>query len=610
MSHFASSWSSRSLVQSSTVSNGRLRQTIRYLVPGLLALLAAVALVFFIERVNDSWPNQPEKATQIVGIVFASLLVLPPAVYLGIRRRTATVGTLALVMLASLSALLASCYLYVVSFEIFFPADILIWSETDFINDIVKFHQGYPIFSAQVNNESYTYLPGAQLLTYLLAWLLGHPASIAAYRMIQVGYSLASAIIAVGCWKLLVGANEHSRPFNNELLWGAILLPVFFLIANNSLTNPYTHLLHNDALAQLVTIAAFWILLRYAISGNKRMLWLMVIVPALGFWVKQSLAIWAVFYCAQLAIFDQTRSIKRLVLYVMATSVGLGISIAAGYALWGEHFSYWAFTVLSKHQLSVLRSFQHVLDAWPYFAVGLLGGVVLLRGEKFRLLLGPWLVWLTLLSSEAYTSGLGWMLNHMGPGCLIAGVWFLSAFAVLWNEMSDARAGVFETQKGLRVGARLAIFCLLLSGLGIVQVPVRTFGDDAYRYVREIETEFAGQVPENILLDMGTWIYARSGVVMKDRASPIGERGYSQTGDFSGILQRLKEKRYAKIMVRNLHSPDFWYDHEIWDKSSGIRQALMDNYREIGKIEPVGGRNIKHVSYGFAEISILVPRAK
>jgi hypothetical protein len=610
MPNFASSWSVGFLAQSSSVPSARLGRTIRYLVPGLLALLAAVPLGFLIARVNTAWPNQPEKATQIVGIVFAGLLVLPPAIYLGVRRRAATFSTLALIILASVGVLLVACYLYSLIFDILFPADILIWSESEFINDILKFRLGYPIYTAQANNESFIYLPGAQLLTYGLAWLSGHARSLVAYRVIQVGYSLLAAIIAVSCTRQLLDSNSDSRRLKNQLLWGAISLPLLFLIATNSLTNPFTHLLHNDALAQLVTIAAYFLLLRYAITRDKRLLWLMAIIPAAGFWVKQPLAIWAVFYCFQLAVFDRPRSIKRLLVFGLAAFGGISVSMAVGYVLWGGDFTYWIFTVMGKHDLSPLRSFRHALDVWPYIAIGLLGGAVLLRGDNFRRLLGPWLVWLILIFSEIYTSGVAWMLNHIGPGCLIAGVWFVAALIVVWPRISEATVSRFKAQEWLRAGIGLAILLLMLSGLNIVRVPARSVDDDAYRYVGEIEREFQGHPADKVLLDMGTWIYARDGVVMKDRATNIGDRGLAQIGDFSGIIQRLQEKHYAKILVRNFHSPDFWYDHEMWDKPSGIRQAMMDNYREIGKIEPVGGPKAKSVGYGFAEISILVPRAK
>jgi hypothetical protein len=611
ISDWSTSWFSQSRAELPTLQRAGLKRRLAFYVTGLLALLSSVPLAVLTARIYGAWPDQPEKATQIVGLLFVGFVMLPSAVYLGIRRRAATFSTLTLIVLSAVGVVLIASYLHVVSFEIFFPADILIWSETDFVNDILKFHQGYPLFTAQVNNESFHYLPGAQLLTYLLAWLSGHPASIPAYRLIQLLYSVLAAIVGVSCVRQLIEVVRPSIKLKDELWWGAAYLTLLFLMATNSLTNSFTHLLHNDSLAQLVTMIAFWLSLRYAITGDKRLLWLMALVPVAGFWVKQNSAIWALFYCVQLALFDQSRSIKRVLVFALATFGALGASVAVGYLLWGEPFTYWIFVVLARHTVSPLRSFKHVLFIWPYFAIGLIGGVVLLRGEKFKVLIGPWLIWLALITLEAYTSGVAWMLNHIGPGCLIAGVWFLAALTVVWPEIFDARLSKFEPQKWLRAAAGLAIVCLLLSGLGVVRVPIRPFGDDAFRYVRQIEQEFNGQASDRILLDMGTWIYARTGVVMKDRAPAIGERGFSQTGDFSGIIQRLNEKHYAKILVRNLHESDFWYDGGRWTKSSGIRKALLDNYRETGKIAPVmAGPSADYVPYGFSEITILVPREK
>ena len=607
MSEWATSWSSQSLAETPTWQSARLKRKLGFYATGLLALLASVPLAVLIARINAILPNQPERATQIVAVVFAGLIILPAAVYLGIRRRAATFRTLTLTMLASLGVVLVASYLYVVSLDIFFPADVLNWAESDFVNDILKFRLGYPIFTNQANNESFHYVPGAQLLTYALAWLSGYPLSLAAYRMIQVGYTVLASAFAAGCCRQILRA-IHPRPLKNELLWGAVWLPLFFLIATNSLTNAFSHLLHNDALAQMLSVAAYGLLLRYAITGDRRLLWLMAIVPTAGFWVKQSLVIWAVLYCVQLAVFDQRRSFKRLLVFALAAFGVLGVSVAIGYALWGANFTYWVFAVVGQHHVSPLRSFKHVLDVWPYFTIGLIGGVVLLRGERFKVLLGPWVIWLALISVETYTSGIAWMINHIGPGCLIAGVWFLAAFTVIWPEVSNAAVGKFEPQTWLRVGAGLAIVCLLFSGLGVIRVPVRLYGDDAYRYVGEIEREFQGQPSDSILLDLGTWIYVRDGVIMKDRVPGIGERGSTQTGDFSGIIQRLKEKRYAKILVRNFHSTDFWYDRPAWRKSSGIRQAMMDNYRETGTIKQVDAQPGEDLPYGFCEISILVPR--
>ncbi|MEQ1765620.1 MAG: hypothetical protein ABL984_21005, partial [Pyrinomonadaceae bacterium] len=88
----------------------------------------------------------------------------------------------------------------------------------------------------------------------------------------------------------------------------------------------------------------------------------------------------------------------------------------------------------------------------------------------------------------------------------------------------------------------------------------------------------------------------------------VYKRQYSHTGDFSGILERLAQRRYKKILVRNLHEPDFWYDYQSWESSSNIRKILLENYQEIGRIKKPEGMSENEIQYGFRGISILVPR--
>lgn len=594
---------------SSAPDVGSARSGRRELIAGLAALLPAAPLAFSIHSINQAFAGRPERALLLVGAFFAALLILPPIAYLAYRGRRADPGRLALILLADISILLVSTYLYWVSFYVSFPADILIWSEGDFVNDILKFRVGYPIYSAEANNESFHYTPGAQLLTYLLAWLIGKGTSIPVYRAIQVGYTLLAAAVALCCWRDLTKPAVQGPGYTDRWPWGIICLPLLFLIATNSLTNPYVHNLHNDALAQLVSAVGYYLLLRYALSQDKRILAMMALIPTVGFLVKQSLAIWAAIYCLHLAFFDRPRSIARLAIFAAVAFGGVGAAVAAGYLLWGDHFIYWAFTVLAKHSISPLRSFKHVLDVWPYFAIGLLGGLVLLRGKSFALLLGPWTAWLFLISVEAYTSGVGWMLNHIGPGCLIAGIWFLAALTKLWLSGLH-EDGKFRPQAWLAAGISAAIVVLLLNGLGIVRIPMRPLSKDAYRYIAEIEREFQSGPAEKILLDVGSWVYLKEGVVMKDRAPAIGERGYTGTGDFSGIIGRLRERHYSKILVRNLNEPDFWYDYWLWSKPSGIRRALLENYSEVGGIRAVKSvLEDKPDRYGFGKISILVPKS-
>ena len=58
---------------------------------------------------------------------------------------------------------------------------------------------GVVLIIALVNNDSFHYVPGPQLLTYLLAWTGRKAFSIPAYRVIQVWYTAIAGFIATLC---------------------------------------------------------------------------------------------------------------------------------------------------------------------------------------------------------------------------------------------------------------------------------------------------------------------------------------------------------------------------------------------------------------------------
>jgi len=586
---------------------------------GLFLMLLAGSGAGLIRWLNAAWAGQEERVLGVAALAALLGAVLPASVYLGSRRSAAVPRRAGLLVLAGTGMALAAFYLAWVSHYVEFPADILIWSEGDFVNDIVKFQIGYPLYTAPVNNDSFHYTPGAQLLTYALAWVCGAPNSIPLYRGIQVGYCLTAALVALCCYQRLVLLAGTARKGIDRGLWGAVGLPFFFLVATNSVTNGFAHNLHNDALAQLIAVLAYWLLLDYAWRRSRVTQALMALVPALGFLVKQNLAIWIPLYGTYLLFFDAPRSVPRAIGFVGVALAGLALLLAGCSGVWGEPFWYWTVSEMAGHYVSPLRAFQHLLAGWMYYAIGLAAGLVFLRGAAARRLLGPWVIWLLFLLAQTYTSGIEWMVNHLGSGCLLASIWFLAALTRLWSADRLLDRGRAWTATALGV----VLVGLAYAGLGLVWMPVKSLPADAYRYVAEIEREFAGLPADKVLLDVGDWIRARQGIVMKDAAPGIGSRGSSRAGgDFSGFLERLAKRHYAKILVRNPAAPGFWYDNQTgwWPQSSGIRQAMRANYQEVGRIRAVEGEKRfllfsfepvpwSATRYGFQEIAILVPRA-
>jgi hypothetical protein len=574
-----------------------------------LVLCIAIALARLIYVIQAPLRLRPERAVSIIAVLFAAILILVPGAYILRAGRKSSPATAGLLFLSACSVLLLSIYFFQVSWYVFFPADIWIWSEGDFINDILKFSTGYPLYTPAVNLDSTHYPPGPQLLTYMLAWVAGKAWSIPAYRVIQVVYTALASFVAMLCCRRILRMAMPGSPKREGWIWIGFWYAALFLMATNSITDRFAHNLHGDALAQLATMVSFYLLLVYIDTRSRLILWAMILLVPAEFFVKQNLLIWAVFYGGFLALWG--RSLKRFVVYVAATALLFGAALAVCRAVWGAPFFFWIFTELSRHAVSPLRGFQHLLDSWAYFAAGLLGGAAILRGRKPELL-GCWLIWLALIVSETYTSGIEWMLNHIGPGCLMAGIWFLAGLAAVWDQATESSKPA-SPERWIRVAAFSATVALLFSGMGLVRIPLQPVSDDLYRYVHDIEKEFEGQPANRVLLDAGTWVYMKDRVVMGDRGPATGMLGMADFGQgFSGILSRIAARRYSKILVRDLHEHNFEYENDLWPTQSGIRQALLDNYREVGNIRAaVGPKEVKNWAedpYFFNEITILEPK--
>ena len=523
--------------------------------PGMILILVSVAGAGAIRWLGTADPSQPERPILLAAAAAAAGVIIPVAIYLGLSACAAVPGRAAPIFLAGAGTVLAAFYLTWVSYYVEYPADILMFAEGEFVNDIVKFRTGHPIYTAQQNNESLTYTPGAPLCTYALACAVGAPDSIPVYRLIQLVYDLGAAVAGVFCYVRLMQLSGTARFDRDPGLWGAIALPLFFLVATNSISNLFVHNLHNDALAQFMAVAAYWLLLEYAVTKRRLPLVLMALIPTLGFMVKQSLAIWAPLYCVYLLFFDSPRSLPRLVAFGISSFASLAAVVFGCYFLWGEPFRYWAFVVMGSYHVPLIRSIQHGLAVWVYYGAGFLAALVLLRGAALRRLLGPWVIWLLFFGAETYTSGLSVTLNHIGPGSLIAGIWFLAAVTRLWPAHGRSGHAVPRPLLAWRRGSRPR------PGRCGIRGPRRHLDADQFPAAgclslrRRNREGVAGLPADRVLLDLGgAWLPGRKGVVTKDSSSSIGCRAEAPVGvgDFSGFLDRLDHHYYQKILVRNL----------------------------------------------------------
>lgn len=494
------------------------------LLPGLSALGMAGVLAFVIAVIHRTFGDRPATAFGLVAGACAFLALSAPVAVLLQERRRVRPSELAIALLLGSALAILGVALYSLGAQVVYPGDFLIWSESDFVNDVIKLRTGYPFYSDEANNESLVYMPGAPLLTYLLTLAWAVP-PIPVMRGLQLAIAIGGAVVAVLCLReLAVLAGVRTA---RHRAWDALALVVMTLIATNHLTNEYVATLHNDALTLLLSAVSYWVLLRYANTRDRGLLAAMVVLVCAGYFVKQSLAAWAGLFVLYLVLFDTPRRWRRAVAVTGAAAVGIATIVLTCWLLWGDAFFYWTLTVLRVHPHSPLRAVQHAFDAWIFFAIGIAGALILLprHGGSDRRLLGVWLCWLLFLSAEAWTSGVAWMHNHMGPGSLLAGVWLLLGVRVLWDRYVGDDASPAPLARWMHGGIAAVLGLMVTAGLHVVRPPVDPLGPDARRYAAEIAREFDGLPAERVLLDAGSWLYLPSGTVQKDRVVTFGDRG-------------------------------------------------------------------------------------
>jgi hypothetical protein len=201
--------------------------------------------------------------------------------------------------------------------------------------------------------------------------------------------------------------------------------------------------------------------------------------------------------------------------------------------------------------------------------------------------------------AASYTGGITYVPTHLGPATMVAGCLFLAALATLWPD--PELSSTDQAQQWFRVAWCLLAVLMVFAGLGYrfkSQAPV---SEDLYRYAHDVEREFNGLPADRVLADYAEWIYLRNRVLMKDRAAILTVHREPHFG----LIDRLRNQEYARILVHNLDGDDFAYDRM---GGTGVRKALLENYREVRRIRGVRGME-NWLYYGplLSEVFVLEP---
>jgi len=539
-------------------------------------------------------------------------------------------GYFALLFCTGISVILVLFYFYIIKPYVLLPADILMWGETDFVGNIIKIRNGSPIYTPPGDSNSLVYTPGAPLLTYLISWFFGKTTSIAFLRAIQLGYVTCAAIVATSCLKMLhkISFPDHLIPFPKT--WTIFSFLVFFLAATSPRINAFSHCLHLDALAILISMFCFWATLRYLKSPGWGNLFLMAVCPALGYLVKQFLISWSALIFIFLLLLHP-RDIKRLIIFTLTAAALIAVAMGSCYLLWGDNFIFWTFEVMggsrakitvmpSVNHISLVRSLDHVVRAWMELLIGFIGGYWVLRKNNIKKLGPLWIAWILLITSEAFSSGAGWaVLYHFGPGVLIGVIWLFVAVIRFWPFAKESPQGIFPIYSyWIRPIVAVIVIITLFVVLHVVPTADENEGRyykrrppaDTYRYIADIEKEFEGMPVEKVLLDIGNWTYLKQSYLAKDRAVSLADQplgGIYENLDV--FVDRIRQKTYGKILVRDFYSPYFLYDYIHWEKPSGVKKALLEYYREVRTIPGIEGDTSHRLGIMHSgSISVFVPK--
>jgi hypothetical protein len=481
----------------------------------------------------------------------------------------------AILLLAMMAFGFAGLYVKHVKPLILLPVDIAMGSESQFVDQIIRHRAGQPQYTPAEDANSTAYAPGAPMVTYWIASLLGRSTSIATYRAIQQLFILLAVFLTAAAARLLL---RHLQPENpNTNLWLLFWVPFLYLMATNPYTNVYAHVLYSDGLGLAANSIAMWLLFKHLTSQDDRWLIPMAVIPALGFLVKQKEAIWLGLYVLYFLLAGRI-PLRRIIVFAVSGAVLLGLATGMCYALWGAPFWFWNFQALSRLHVSLSKLLEQVQDGGIFLLPGLIGGGLLLRGEGMKRLFSAWVCWLVHAMVSIYTSGIAFRPAHLGAATMFGTVWFLVGLAALWPAKQET--GLPEdraTSWWLTAMVPLALFLFMLRCDLLRLGPAVPEGFN--RYVADIEKEFADLPRDKVLLETGSWVYLPTNTVMKDRESPIGTLWGTGASDYQATLDRFRDHYYARILARK---EMFFY------RDDRIRITLLQYYDEVRTIPSPG----------------------
>ncbi len=491
------------------------------------------------------------------------------------------IGALSWSLLCGFLATLISHVLGQMTLRASFPFDLLLWSESSFVQDMIKLRHGLSPYLEASRNNSYVYHPGAPFLTWAISSICGRYGDLTFCRDLQLGFLLLACALAWHVTVCLTRTETQSSRGPARATPVVSLALILFLVAaaTNPNTSPFVDLLHNDSLAILTALLGLAALVSRDRMSPTGWLILAAPLPALAVAMKQTGAIVGVGLV--LGVWIQERRVRPAIRLGLFSAACLGV-LLGGLALWSNGWwYYWAVRVLAKHpklwwlgrdvNLSVVAPLLPLVLAcagWAIFALPRASA-----GRR-RVVLSAFVYTALLMGSAAVTSlkaGTA-AANHWGPAGLALAALAAAACRHCVQSMHARRLAAWANL--------LMVFGLIAATNLLHSIPpfIPRFVPNAaaYGYAIRLNQLLRETDPHATLLDHGSMYYLRADVVPEDRANSISESTPGGVREVDDFIHRLLAQQYERIVIHEGYG-DAWYGPDVM-------RAIHDAYELQGKV--------------------------
>jgi hypothetical protein len=458
--------------------------------------------------------------------------------------------------------------------RVIFPWDLLMFSETSVLTDMMKINGGQSIYTSPADCNTLIYAPGLDYLTYGLLRPFGAQLDIRACRLVCVLIGVAAAVVAGR-----IGAR-----FGAILRGDARVDPVAHAIASvlaaGIIFTSYTaDACHPDNLWVLHAMTVIALTFATITSSRYRLALVTIAVASLGLLVKQTAGLGVAGSGVVLLYFCGRRwgALRTAVL------VGWGAVWVGGAAClllhgWGR---WWTTTLVAEQPMEWWRRYwlvQHYTGEFPYRTLLVLAFppsaiFVAMRARKDEAVRRLSVAWLAVGVTEVVPCLVAYFkMWAFWNNLTILDVWMgAPVFGALWLALRRTEG---DGQPAL--GRSLAGGLIALQLLSLL--PTRTWPlHEHYEFGRALDAAVALDAHEGkrVLVSGGVASLVHAGLLEPplDRTATMGDLATAGLADLAATKSRVAEHYYAKIYV--LDNQPYLDD---------VQAVIEANYHSIGHI--------------------------